>query len=279
MARGEWESTTRLIEQAAEILAAENPMTIRQLFYRLVSIAVIDNSRADYQRVSSLLTKARNDGRVDFDHIVDRSRPEYMPYVFDDAAEYARVISAGYRKDYWAMQPWKVEIWCEKDSIIGSIEDLTNELGVTVRVGRGFLSTTKAHELAEFIKDSDKLMSVFYLGDHDPSGRNIESDLYDRIHKYGATFTIKRLAIHASDIAKFKLPPLRVKATDSRATGFLRRYSNKCVELDALPPNELRRRIEQAVKSMRDDRLWSRAIRVEKVELNSIKEFAAQWPS
>ena len=60
-------------------------MTVRQLFYRLVSAAVIANTMNHYKRVSTVLTKARNDGRVDFDFIVDRSRPEYMPLVFEDA--------------------------------------------------------------------------------------------------------------------------------------------------------------------------------------------------
>jgi len=279
MARGEWASTTELIEQAAAILAEESPMTVRQLFYRLVSVAAIDNRRADYQRVSSIMTKARNDGRIDFDDIVDRSRPEYSANVFRDAAQYARVVSAGYHKDYWDMQPRRCEIWVEKDSIIGSIEDVIDELGVTVRVGRGFLSTTKAHEMSELIQDSSKPMTVFYLGDHDPSGRNIETDLYERIRSYGAKFVIKRLAIHAADIARFKLPPLRVKATDSRAADFLRRYSNRCVELDALPPSELRRRIKEAVTSMLDRALWDRAVMVEQVELESIQEVVSRWPS
>ena len=75
MARGEWGSTTELIDQAAQILRKESPMTIRQLFYRLVSITAIENNRNDYQRVSTAMTKARNDGRIDFDWIVDRSRP------------------------------------------------------------------------------------------------------------------------------------------------------------------------------------------------------------
>jgi hypothetical protein len=278
MAQGEWKSTGRLIEQAVSILDQESPMTIRQLFYRLVSIAEIGNTRNDYQRVSTTMTKARNDGRVGFDLIVDRSRPEYMPSVFDDAAEYAAVVRRGYRKDYWQLQPRRVEVWCEKDSVIGSIEDLTNELGIMVRVARGFLSTTKAHDLAEGIARSEKPMTVIYLGDHDPSGRQIETDLGERIRGYGAKFDIVRLAIHAADIAKFKLPPLRVKESDSRAAGFLRRYSNRCVELDALPPSELRRRIEGVVMSMLDRRLWERAVMVEKAELASIQEIVDRWP-
>ena len=121
-------------------------------------------------------------------------------------------------------------------------------------------------------------MTVFYLGDHDPSGRQIETDLGERIRGYGARFTITRLAIHAADIAKFKLPPLRVKQSDPRSAGFLRRYSNKCVELDALPPTELRRRIEEAVMAMLDSELWDRAVKVEKAELASIQEIVERWP-
>jgi len=278
MAQGEWESTKRLIGQAAGILAAESPMTIRQLFYRLVSVAAIANTRKDYQRVSTIMTKARNDGRVGFDSIVDRSRPEYMPNVFEDAAQYADVVKNAYRKDYWRLQPERVELWCEKDSVIGSIEELTNKLGVIVRVSRGFLSTTKAHDLAEVIKSSEKPMTLFYLGDHDPSGRQIEADMAERIRGYGSKFTITRLAIHAADIAKFKLPPLRVKESDSRAAGFLRRYANKSVELDALPPTELRRRIEGAVREKLDAELWDRAVMVEQAELMSIREIVKGWP-
>src|SRR5882724_76393 len=278
MAQGEWESTKRLIGQAAGILAAESPMTMRQLFYRLVSVAAIANTRKDYQRVSPIMTKARNDGRVGFDSIVDRSRPEYMPNVFEDAAQYADVVKNAYRKDYWRLQPERVELWCEKDSVIGSIEELTNKLGVIVRVSRGFLSTTKAHDLAEVIKSSEKPMTLFYLGDHDPSGRQIEADMAERIRGYGSKFTITRLAIHAADIAKFKLPPLRVKESDSRAAGFLRRYANKSVELDALPPTELRRRIEGAVREKLDAELWDRAVMVEQAELMSIREIVKGWP-
>ena len=279
MAQGEWKRITHLIDRAIEILSVEYPATIRQLFYRPVSAAVIANSLADYKIVSRVMTKARNDGRVDFDWIVDRSRPEYRPNVFEDPAEYAETIKRAYRKDYWSTQPNYCEVWTEKDAIIGSIEGVTDELGVMVRVGRGFLSTTKAHEIAEHFADSSKPITVFYLGDHDPSGRNIEEDVRERVLAHGSgPFTLKRIAIHASDIRKFRLPPLRVKPTDSRAKEFLARYSNACVEVDALAPSELRRRIRDSVTRLLDVPSWNRAIAVEKVELASIAETVKAWP-
>jgi hypothetical protein len=70
-----------------------------------------------------------------------------------------------------------------------------------------------------------------------------------------------RLAIHASYIAVFDLPPLKVKGTDSRSVGFVRQYGTDCVELDALPRVELRRRIEHAVGSLLDRVQWQRGSR------------------
>jgi len=278
MARSEWRGTRELIALALNILEEENPMTIRQLFYRLVSVGQLANNRGEYQRVSRVMTKARDDGRCSYAWIVDRSRPEYRPNVFEDPSEYASTVKRAYRKDYWAAQPNYCEVWTEKDAIIGSIEDVTNELGVTVRVGRGFLSTTKAHEIAARFDEIEKPITVFYLGDHDPSGRMIESDLAERVRGYGAVFAIQRLAIFAADIREFRLPPLRVKPTDSRAAGFLKKYSNRCVELDALPPKELRRRIRDAVHQLLDVDLWNKAIEIERVELASIVDTVSRWP-
>jgi hypothetical protein len=279
MARSETVRIRRLIEAALAILSAEWPMTVRQLFYRLVSVQHVENSRGDYQKVSRIMTKARDDGRCPFKWIVDRSRPEYAPNVFDDPSEYADVIKRSYRKDYWVMQPNYCEIWTEKDAVVGSIQAVTDELGIRVRVGRGFLSTTKAHEIAERFAQIDKPIMVFYLGDHDPSGRNIEADVRERVLAHGSgPFSLKRLAIHAGDIRRFNLPPLRVKHTDSRAGEFLAKYSNACVELDALPPSELRRRIQEAVAGLLDASLWNRAIAVEQVELASIADTIARWP-
>jgi hypothetical protein len=280
VARGEWKRTTKIIDAAAKILAAEYPMTLRQCFYRLVSIGVIENTRRDYQALSTYLTKARADGRINYAWITDRSRPEYYVDAFENPAEYADLIKRSYRKDYWHSQPRHIEVWTEKDSIIGSIEPVTNELGVTVRVGRGFLSTTRAYEIAQrfqAISDGDKIIWVFYLGDFDPSGVAIEEDAAARVKAHGAHFLIERLAIHRTDIAKFNLPPLRVKQSDTRSPSFTCKHGDEAVELDALPVTELRERIRQRVTELIDWDLWNRAINTEKAEIASITDFVNLW--
>jgi len=277
VAKGEWTRTGQIIDAAADILAGEYPMTLRQCFYRLLSTGVIENTRKDYQALSTYLTKARADGRIQYEWIVDRSRPEYSVSAFESPAEYVEIIKRSYRKDYWQSQPHYVEIWTEKDSIVGSIEPVTNELGVTVRVGRGFLSTTRAYEIAQRFRSIDKPIWVFYLGDFDPSGVAIEKDAAARVEAHGAHFIIERLAIHKADIAEFNLPPLRAKQSDTRSSEFRRRYGNEAVELDALPVTELRERIHEAISELIDYDIWNRAIAVEKAEVTSITEFTKKW--
>jgi hypothetical protein len=279
MAKAETKRITGLIDKAVEILEEESPMTIRQLFYRLVSMGALENRRNDYVKVSRIMTIARNDGRVDWDAIVDRSRPDYMPTVWDDAAEYAAAVSSSYRKDYWSTQPVLVEIWVEKDAIVGSIQPLTRELGVRVRPGKGFQSTTKVHEIVGLFKRTGRPIFVYYLGDHDPSGRCAEDELHQRVMSQlpalkAEVFHMTRLAIHAKDIRKFNLPPLKVKTSDSRSESFIAEHGTQCVELDALPVNELRSRIRGTVEKHIDWPSWERMKAVESAERGCIVEFA-----
>src|SRR5439155_228870 len=82
---------------------------------------------------------------------------------------------------------------------------------------------------------------VFYLGDFDSSGMDIERDLRARVEEHTfRTFEVRRVAIFADDIKKFNLPPQRVKSEDPRADSFRKAHGRQCVELDALQPVEMR---------------------------------------
>jgi len=118
---------------------------------------------------------------------------------------------------------------------------------------------------------------VFYLGDHDPSGHDIQRDIHERVENAsGRKFDLIRLAIHPTDIRIYDLPPQRIKATDSRAAGFKREFGQRAatVELDALPIAVLRDRVENAIEEKIDWELWERQVLVEEAELKCIAEFA-----
>jgi hypothetical protein len=119
---------------------------------------------------------------------------------------------------------------------------------------------------------------ILYLGDHDPSGHNIERDIAARILSHmdaGEPLEIVRVAIHREDIERFNLPPLGIKLSDTRAGKFLKRCGRQCVEVDALPPSELRERLSIAILGLIDDTAWQRAIMVEPAEQETPRKVAA----
>jgi hypothetical protein len=132
-------------------------------------------------------------------------------------------------------------------------------------------------QVGRLFESIDKPITVFYLGDHDPSGHDIQRDIHQRVQAAGGReFALIRLAIHASDIRDFNLPPQRIKTTDSRAAGFKLRFgaSAPTVELDALPVDVLRTRVRDAIDGLIDHELWNRQVAVQEVEMRCIADFA-----
>jgi hypothetical protein len=141
----------------------------------------------------------------------------------------------------------------------------------------GFGSTGMQSQVGEHFETLEDEITVFFLGDHDPSGRFIEEGIRQRAQSAaGRSFTMGRLAIHEQDIRRFNLPPQRIKTTDNRAPSIRNRYGHNAptVELDALPRGELRRRVEHAVMGLVDWELWQHQVEVQQVELKCIADFA-----
>jgi hypothetical protein len=289
--RGFSQRTLDLIAFARSLLEASHPMTLRQLHYAIFSASEIDynNTPADYKRLSRATTESRRlhrwgelngheiDDAIPGDWIVDETRQAETISVWDDAAEYADAIKRSYRRNYWQDQPQYCEVWSEKATVLGSLRPVVSELGVTVRVCHGFGSTGMESQIGNLFESIGKDITVFYLGDHDPSGHDIQRDIHARAQRAsGRDFRLVRLAIHPGDIQAFRLPPQRIKVTDSRAKGFEQRFGAQAatVELDALPVDELRGRVKDAVQELIERELWDRQVNVEKVELASIREFA-----
>ena len=163
--------------------------------------------------------------------------------------------------------------------MLGSLRPVTREMGVMLRACRGFGSTGMEGQIGNLFEGIEKPIHIFYLGDHDPSGRDIERDIHKRTQEAsGGHFTMMRLAIHPEDIERFNLPPQKIKSTDSRSAAFKRQFGRLAptVELDALPVEELRRRVRGAIKELIEARRWNRQISIQEVELRSISDFAEQ---
>lgn len=294
--RGPSKTTIELIAFARRLLEASHPMTLRQLHYAIFSAAEIEyeNTPRDYKKLGRATTKARRKYRtyelagysrqfltgtdiIPPDWIVDETRLATTPNMWADVQSFMDTVRSAYRRDYWLTQPNYVEIWSEKGTVLGSLRPLATELGVTLRVCKGYASTGMESQIGEDFEQIDKPIFVYYVGDHDPSGRDIPRDIHRRAQQAsGKNFHIERLAIHPEDIQLFHLPPQTIKEKDSRAAGFKRQFGTKAptVELDALPVDELRRRVRESVEALIEADSWNRQLVVEQAEFSCISEFA-----
>jgi hypothetical protein len=293
--RGLSASTLELVRYAHGLLQSDHPQTLRQLHYAIFSRSEIEyqNNQANYKRLSRATSVARRAYRawelstqgvgvppvnaIPSDWMVDETRQPEMISVWQDAMAYVETVKRAYRRDNWQGQTNYCEVWSEKATILGSIRPIADRWGITLRVCHGFGSTGMEGQVGRLFECLDKQITVFFLGDHDPSGHIIERDIHHRVQTAaGLNFAMTRLAIHGVDIANFNLPPQTIKLTDSRAASFQKRFGTDAatVELDALPAAELRLRVETAVATLVEKDLWDRQVAVQQLEINCIADFA-----
>jgi hypothetical protein len=269
-------------------------MTLRQLFYRLVSAGDLKNEPSEYKRLGRLMTQQREAGSVPRTWIVDHVRATLKPSSWSGLADFADTLKQVYRKDYWSQMQTCVEVFVEKDAIAGAIQPVTYEFDVPLRVCRGYASVSFAGEIADEWHDSPKPVFAYYVGDFDPSGFDIERDLREKLERYSERqcliapfledagegwFAWYRLAIRANDFENYNLIPLPIKRSDRRAKSFRRKHGEACAEVDALPPAELRRRVKEAILSHIDPKSWAALQATEETEQRTIDTYLAAWPN
>lgn len=278
MSRGKGKDTLALVEAAARILEEIQPATVRAVCYRLFAEGVIENmSKANTGKVSRQLVWAREQGIISWAWIVDETREAERVNSWDDPEQLLQAAGRQYRKDYWADQPNRVEVWSEKGTVRGTLAPILNEYGVTFRVMHGFGSATAIYEAAQDTL-GDKPFTVLYVGDFDPSGMYMsEKDLPQRLNRYGGQAHLHRVALVERDLDGLSGFDASTKRGDTRHDWYIERHGSRCWELDAMSPVDLRNRVASEITVMVDTTKWSRCIEVEGVEQKSVAEFLTTW--
>ena len=244
--------TQVIIEQARQILADHRSMTVRQVYYQLVSRQVVENNRNRYQSVSDALVKARQQGIIPWEWIEDRlRRPRYVS-MWSDLSEFAEIAVRSYRREVWATQPGYLEVWLEKDALSGLFERVLNRYGITLNVGRGFDGWSSIRNAAERYTEHDECgqdVTVLYFGDFDPSGEDMVRSLRERLSFFDCCPTLIKCALIAEDIRRYALPPNNTKPGDTRSAKFVQQHGDVSVELDALSADVLISRLVEEIES------------------------------
>lgn len=230
-------------------------LTLRQLYYQLVSRNMIANLPQEYGRLSTVISDARLGGYIDWDAIEDRVRSPRHALEFDSLQHCIKWAATHYRLPRWEHQDNYVELWVEKDALAGVLWPLAYEYHITLMVNRGYSSQSAMYESANRFKDAHqrgKECFLFYLGDHDPSGEDMVRDIKDRLEVFNATVKVEKIALTWKQIKKYSPPENPTKIQDPRANKYIAKYGNSCWEVDALPPSELQKLIRKALDKVTD---------------------------
>lgn len=165
-------------------LEASHPMTVRQVYYQLTTLGVIDKTEKEYKStVVRLLGRMRRDGSIPYQWLSDSTRWMRKPQTYDSAAEAVERLAAAYRRNLWTDSD-AVEVWIEKEALAGVLVEVTERWDVPLMVTRGYPSMSFLHSAA--VQMTERWLAggrtfIYYLGDLDPSGRDIDRAVVDGV--------------------------------------------------------------------------------------------------
>jgi hypothetical protein len=227
-----WRKSDILVEAAYQAAREyyqqhSTSLTLRGLFYILVSKNVIPNTKTAYKRLSEVLAKARYEGEFPWYLLKDATRrriyketatryptnplsPEDLKKLLEDYINSYTNVSV----NPWEDQHYRVIVVVEKEALADAIDKFIDEvwsLGVyQVRVIRGYDSATDIHELARTIEGipSNQVPVILQLGDYDPSGEDIVRDFRERLEMLSkrSDIVFEKVAVTLDQIVDLQLP-------------------------------------------------------------------------
>ena len=266
----------RLREAIFETLVSSHPATVRQTFYLLTSQGLIEKTEAEYKgTVVRLLGAMRRSGDIPFEWVADHTRWMRKPRTFSSVEEALARTAQTYRRALWDNQSAYVEIWTEKDALAGVLLEETQPWDVPLMVSRGFSSITYLYEAARAIEEQDKPAYLYYFGDHDPSGVYIDRSIEQRLREFApdAEIHFERVAVTADQIRAWRLPTRPTKKSDGRSKNFV----GASVEVDAVPPAQLRELASECINRHVDQGALTRMRAIEEQERRTLEMVAQTW--
>lgn len=310
--------STALIEQADAICREYQQqgfdLTLRQLYYQFVARGFIPNKQSEYKRLGSVINDARLAGYIDWNHIVDRTR--YMRSVphWDSPSDIINSVARQFRTDKWESQSLRIEVWIEKDALVGVIEPVCRELDIPFFACRGYVSQSELWAASRrhlgHLASGQRVL-ILHLGDHDPSGIDMTRDNEDRLRMFieqdwlrthmdvrqssrrsiweaiqehightgppMSSLEMRRVALNMNQVRQYDPPPNPAKLTDSRAVGYIAEHGNESWELDALSPPVLDSLIRDNVMSERSEDTWAEEVEREREHRRKLAVVSERW--
>lgn len=302
-------------------------LTLRQLYYVIVSRDLFPadrkwtlknnkwvkdpqgtiNAEPNYDWLGRVISEARENGELDWNYIVDRTRNLVGWRQFDDPADCIMDAAEGYGIDLWDSQPNRIELWVEKEALAGIVERIAGRWNIPYFCCRGYVSQSEMHSAAKRLQsyvDRGQNPVIIHLGDHDPSGIDMTRDIRDRLSLYmtnglhntfgvpegdvtalryvadnDVPLTVERVALTIDQVRQYNPPPNPAKLTDSRAGGYIEEYGNESWELDALTPQQMTEIVDSTVNLYLIEENFDEAKKRQKEEREQMMSIAKRMKS
>ena len=239
-------------------------LTVRQLYYQMVSRDMIANEERSYKQLINTVTNGRMAGLIDWDMIEDRTRGFITRNRWNSPKQVLNASARQFHMDMWDNQDSRLFLIVEKEALVSVFERVCHQFDVPLLAARGYPSMSVMRSFAE--EDVEAAMNrgqrvvLLHFGDHDPSGIDMTRDLRDRISTFvlGSDWHLDRMALNMNQIEELKPPPNPTKTTDVRFQSYYDEYGTRSSwELDALPPTYLENLARNAIEGYIDDDRWT----------------------
>jgi hypothetical protein len=232
----------------------------------------------------------RRSGELPYTWISDNTRWMRKPRSYTGLADFIDRHQQAYRRSLWAESRTYCEVWLEKEALAGVVLGVTGTYDVPLMVSRGFASESYLYSAADTITDQlsnegvAEQAVIYYFGDHDPSGLHISTSIEAGLRRLCAQLLngfdpdmllFERVAVTEDQIADLDLPsrPTKTKG-NTHAKGWP--DGRPSVELDAIPPDELRYLVQFCIEQHVDPVQLDRIQVIEAAEREQLQIFKQQ---
>ena len=277
-------------------------LTLRQLYYQLVTENRIPNTDKSYDRLKGVVGKARDGGMIDWNHIQDRGRSLRSVAQWDDPRDFIRHVVPQFRTDHWEGQLRRVEVWVEKDALAEVVGRPSRRWGVPYFPNKGYVSASAAWAAGQRFQRYGLMgqdVVIIHLGDHDPSGIDMTRDVTERVRQYSSLtasvvadyqnemgtsnrprsvhIEVRRLALNLDQVNELQLQPNPTKLTDSRAPDYVDQFGTDSWELDAIPVEQIDELISNEIQSIMDQPLYDARVQLDSEYSRQLNELPPNW--
>lgn len=238
-----------MINEVLEQYIEHLPLTIRQIFYRLVGAYDYPKTEKDYGNLCETLNRARRAGFVDMNAIRDDGFNIDRFQGYDNGRHWLENIKQhldDFRLDRQQGQHRRLIVWAEAAGMVPQLRKVASQYSVPVASSGGFDSTTAKHDAAKWLAGIGSA-TVLHIGDHDPSGvhlfGSLDEDVSAFVQHYGGEVDFIRLAVTQDQILTYDLPTAPAKVTDRR------KFEGLTTQVESLDPRTLSSIVRRAIES------------------------------